>query len=785
MDKTKSNRIYNILLVLCSSVFLLYFYGPVLFSPNDFLFTTYGDGFSQYFNFTYYIKHNPGYFDFTGTNYPYGEHYFFSDGQPFFAAFLKTLYGVFPFIGDYTIGILNFFALFSLWATPLLLFSILRRTGVHPLLGIFGAIGITALEPQVFRMLSHFSLSYSCAIPLTLYLMMRVAEQKRVALWGLLLMLSNTIWIFTHPYLGLMCCLLTGSVWFFHSLWNFKKLLKSIKNYIFPLLTVLLPVLVFQTVVKLTDTHTDKSGNVYGIFTFCGEPDDVFIPNHPPLKPVVDSMLNSPFEQNWEGWSYVGLTTILTFLLAALVWLFMKIRRKPTSSAKSVQPLVWIAFCASVPLLFLSWALPFRFFPDMLDYVTIIKQFRSLGRFAWPFYYVSTICSIYLINIAFHYLESKNQKILAFLIIIPGPLLYCIEGYEPHREVSTTISGCSNLFSEEFRPEIYKKGFAEIDPDKYQAILPLPYFYQGSGNFFKRPKGGSMHMAMLSSAYLGLPTMSAICARGDVWESRNLLQIISAPFYNKKIAADMPSDKPVLIARSNKYEPVSHWEQWILDRSRFIVSDEDGHSFYELKINDLFDNQCNNILKEFEERRPSLFKKNGWLLQDSTAYIVHEDFDSLESIHTFRGAGAFDCPKTGSHMIKEFATSPENEFSDQEYHMRVWVYNGEMDVMNYVFFVTKGFDGTALHDLNVSRPDEATTINGDWSLIEFSFVAPAGKYQNIQISSYSSLDSKLRIYIDDLVVYTKPGSVYKVIESEDGKVKELIYNGHQIIRQPE
>jgi hypothetical protein len=105
-----------------------------------------------------------------------------------------------------------------------------------------------------------------------------------------------------------------------------------------------------------------------------------------------------------------------------------------------------------------------------------------------------------------------------------------------------------------------------------------------------------------------------------------------------------------------------------------------------------------------------------------------------------------------------------------------------MDAMNYVFFVTKGFDGQALHDFNVSRPDEATTIMGDWSLVSFNFKVPAGSFQSIQLSSYSALQSKTHIIVDELLVYTKSSNVYKVLEKKDSQTRQLIFNGHRLGR---
>ncbi|BDS09525.1 glycosyltransferase family protein [Aureispira anguillae] len=777
MFQFKKENIYNYLILLLSSVFLFYFYGAVLEAPNEILFSKYGDGFWQYFNFTSYVKHSESYLEHTVSNYPYGEHIVYFDGQPFFGAILHFLVGYFPFLGNYTIGILNGIAMFCIWWTPFLLFGILRRLEVRPILSVWGAIGITFLEPQVFRLLGHFSLSYSCAIPLTVYLLLRIHERKSVIFWTFLLLLSNLIWLYTHPYLGLMCCLLAGSIFFFYWLAYFKTIARNLSYYIVAFSGALSPIVIFQTVIKLTDEHTAKPEDVYGIFNYCGEPDDVFLPNHPPFRPLLETLSGTTFNQTWEGWAYIGITTILTLSIAFILLIVQKIRKRNPTLLQPISPLVTIAFWASVPILFLSWAFPFTHFPELLDYATPLKQFRSLGRFAWVFYYISTLTSIYLIHRAALFLEQKNKKGLAGLLMFLAPLLYMIEGYSAHIEVANIISQCPNYFLEKYQPQVLKEGFKKINFDDYQAILPLPYYYLGSGNYYRTTLGGTTQMAMLAAAHSGIPTASTIVSRGDVWEGRNLIQLVSPPYYEKKIQADFPSKKPFLITRSNNLEKLNAYEQMIFDRARLLSIDEWGYALYEIDFDDLFANDCNLVLDQFDQVRNSLYPKNGWLVKDSTAYLFYEDFEAQTAPHTFRGKGAFSAPKAGSGNIIKVPLPQQTQ--TETYYIKAWVYNGSIDAMNY--FLVMAF-GDGIKNLGHARPDNAAVINGDWSLIEFSVNIPPNKYKELHINRYSDLSSNKTVYIDDLLIYTGSGPVYKIINEENNQVNELIYNGHNIVR---
>lgn len=775
---------YDVLVVLLSSTFLIYFYGPILIAPNEFLFTKYGDGFSQYFNFTTYVKYSQSYFEHTGANYPYGEQIVYFDGQPFFAALTKLLSTIFPFLGNYTVGIMNSLALFAIWWTPLLLYGILSRIDVKPILAVWGAMGIVFLEPQIFRLTGHFSLSYCCAIPLTIYLLLRIYEQERARLWTGVLLFSNLMWLYTHPYLGLMCCLLTVMVLFFYWCWNLSAVMKCINYYILGFVSGLLPILIFQTLTRLTDKHTSKTEDVYGLFEYCGAPEDVFLPNHPPFKKTASELVGWNLDQTWEGWSYVGVVTMLTLLLVFILGILKKIWNLKKRTKSTSHPTVKILFWASIPILFLSWAYPFIQYPALLDSVKIIKQFRSLGRFSWVFYYVSTLVSIYYIHRGALFLKDKKQGFLAALLLFFGPLLYMVEGYSAHAEIAENLDKYPNYFLEKNCPKVLTDALAEINPADYQAILPLPYYYLGSGNFYRTILGGTTHFSMLTSIYTGIPLATAFIARGDVWESRNLVQLFTAPYYDKKIKADFPSQKPFLITRSNYIEPLTVHEQQVFDRARLISIDKQGYALYALNFEDLFVQENNQVLEEFKENLERLHPKGDWWIEDSTAALFYEGFESLSSTQAFRGQGAFSAPKSGAGTFVKMPL--EASTKARTYQIKAWVFNGEIDAMNHLHVIAFGAnDGGVWERLGQTRPDRTPIINGDWSLIEFSVHIPPNKFKTLHLDYYCGINSKQTVYIDDVLIYSGEGAVYKLIREEKGQVKELIYNGHQVLRKDE
>ena len=163
---------YFILLVLIAA-FVFSFYGKTFISPNKFLFSVSGDAIKNYYTYACHIKNDSSYINFEGMNYPYGEHFLYTDCHPVICTSVKYLSSFFPELPGYSIGLINFFMIFSFFITAVLLLYIFQMYKVNNIIGILGALGITVMAPQVFRMTGHISLSYSFFIPLTFILTLK------------------------------------------------------------------------------------------------------------------------------------------------------------------------------------------------------------------------------------------------------------------------------------------------------------------------------------------------------------------------------------------------------------------------------------------------------------------------------------------------------------------------------------------------------------------------------------------------------------------------------------
>ena len=162
-----NQRLHGLLpyLILFTGSFLLCWYmlGDRLFHLDEIMLNGYGDGLKNNYTFIYHALYGQG-IHFEGMNYPYGEHITYTDGQPL----LLMLENQFGWINSIHSGVLtiNVLVLASLLFTPFIIFRILRFYRLPVWVAVTGALFIAFHSSQIYRIVSHYSLSYAFAIPL-------------------------------------------------------------------------------------------------------------------------------------------------------------------------------------------------------------------------------------------------------------------------------------------------------------------------------------------------------------------------------------------------------------------------------------------------------------------------------------------------------------------------------------------------------------------------------------------------------------------------------------------
>ena len=95
-----------------------------------------------------------------------------------------------------------------------------------------------------------------------------------------------------------------------------------------------------------------------------------------------------------------GMVLTLAAVFIVLSTLTALVRKKGWNAfAVSSHPAWNLLFWASVASLLLALGIPFSLkWETLLNYTGPFRQFRAVGRFVFPFYYIMTITSFYLLG---------------------------------------------------------------------------------------------------------------------------------------------------------------------------------------------------------------------------------------------------------------------------------------------------------------------------------------------------------------------------------------------------
>ncbi len=192
------------------------------------------------------------------------------------------------------------------------------------------------------------------------------------------------------------------------------------------------------------------------------------------------------------------------------------------------KPLV-IAFFL---MLMLAASFPFYIYPlDLLvEYIPLLPQFRSTGRFAWWIYYLfQIIAAIWLFNWG----KPREQLHYSRIIFYLYALLLGVE--------SIYITG-KNPFTKD--AHLINKRF---NPQQYQAILALPLFSAGSEKFGFAGSDAAIATGFVYSFGSGLPLVDYSMSRTSLQTAANINQLCSAPYFKNKYFDALPSTKDFLL----------------------------------------------------------------------------------------------------------------------------------------------------------------------------------------------------------------------------------------------
>ncbi len=766
-------RLLFILLVLFATIITLLFYYPIVFHPNDFMFNNEGDGIKNYFTYCYHIKFDHNFIDFEGMNFPYGEHFLYTDCHPVVANFIKLISGILPVFSEYSIGILNFLMILSIFLTFIVTYYLLLEFNINKWFSLLFCIGVTLLAPQIFRLVGHLALSYSVAIPLSWLLLIKVFKNQNNRKYIILLYVNNIFWLFIHSYLGII-------ILFFLSLMMVVKFVldknkvNKLKHYLVLISTVILPILFFYAFAILTDTHINRTDNPSGFFQYNAELDDVFLPHHPPLKPLFDKLTGNIIAQQWEAWSYVGFTTTLLFAIIIILSIIQFLKKNPNSILYKLfdSKILNISLISAVVVLLFAMAIPFKQINGLIDYLPFVKPFRATGRFTWPFYFVAMVFSASVLQKIYDIASGKKQIVFMTALCVFVGCFNILEGLPYHLDVSKSITTTKNVFKKEELSSTYIKALQLINSSKYQAIITLPFYYQGSECFSRPRMYKTVTSSFIISYHTGIPIVCAYLTRTSVPESKKIVQIVSPAFYTKQIQYDIKSTKPFLVMTTN--DSITDYEKEILRKCKALYISEEI-SIYALQPEDLFYNSASEVFENYQHAKTNLFYNQHFQVSSDSSFLYYNGFEKSASTHIFRGKGGFQSIKVGKNTFAEFA--PYTFKTDKIYHVSLWMYNGMKDALNdwFRFIIEEHDEDKGTIETTTYFPEQSEIINGNWTLLEGTFEVKNPK-SKVYIISKGKENATQELFADDLLIKENGVDIYNLISDN-----ELFYNNHQVL----
>ncbi|MBC7552485.1 MAG: hypothetical protein H7257_00750, partial [Taibaiella sp.] len=319
----------------------------------------------------------------------------------------------------------------------------------------------------------------------------------------------------------------------------------------------------------------------YGILANCTTLKDVVISSSSPIWAFIGTHI-APGEiaDGGEGRSYIGHTSIITLLVVLGIIVRNRFATRGDSPAMPLHRIdpVWlfVAFAAFV----FSSGVPFVWHMEwLLDYVSTLKQFRTLGRFNWIFYYVITIYSSVVIYHGYARYIAANKNAMAYTILLGGMGLWAFEasGYvaRTHRAVDAGYDNYNTLTSANEQTWLQFLQEHKYKKEDFQALLVLPFFETGSEKLWvcsdENASAWGIAVGIKASLQLHLPMVDGMMSRTSWPIAFSQVKIAGGPYTYKPMLDTLPNEKPFLLLRLDD-QVLNPDQQYLLQ-----ASDSIGH----------------------------------------------------------------------------------------------------------------------------------------------------------------------------------------------------------------
>jgi hypothetical protein len=418
-------------------------------------------------------------------------------------------------------------------------------------------------------------------------------------------------------------------------------------------------------------------------------------------------------------------------------------------------------------LLLFAFCFPFKSWPSLLDVVPMVEQFRAVGRFTWPFYFVATVFAATVLDQWAGRDGHRSWGIRSWMALAV-PLTWVVEGWTAHERMGGKLGPGSP-----FIQTAKELGTMDIQfLQQHQAILPLPYFNFGSESFTRPSLDGITQAALPLSHQLHMPILGSILSRVSVPESRTLTQLVSAAWYRKPIAGLLDPTRPYLIVRSD--EPLTTSEHELLAHATPIGPCGKAQQ-YSITHAALFRDARAEEWARFQRIRATLIERGDLLSTDTISRVYRVDGENAPCASPRSGGRCFTGPKLGVRELGTFAM--DGITAGDTIVVSLWFHNATPEALNHGLRL-EAVQGSAVSSIS---PNEAEHIDGDWSLVELPVVA-VGSDPRVELRTVCRTHLERTLIMDELLLRRSGQDVYWLERPIADGTEVLFKNGHRITR---
>ncbi|HZV69598.1 MAG TPA: hypothetical protein VFG10_08640 [Saprospiraceae bacterium] len=531
------------------------FFSRIIKCPACYLFADEGDGLKNYYTLAWYVQHDKGW-HFSGMNYPYGENIIYTDNEPLLALTLRWIDQHVIDMDRHVVGTLNMLLLLSLYFSVLLIYKLLRRWEVGKWWALASSLFIIFLSPQLWRIHGHYALAYVCFLPLLFLLLdLLIRSEKKRWVWSVLCGSLVIVMSLTHLYFLLISVVMLSS--FFIFWWWYYRKEKNLLRAVLPWLAgvIVFPVFIILGIRHITDTITDRPTEPFGLDVLSVNFGSTFIPFISPFDKIWTVLLHQEVP-NFERIAYTGFIGLL-MLPVILFFLFRKRDEQPlTLHVKAFLGAAVMTWLMAAGIFYQNG---FKF---LWEIVPVLKQFRSLGRLGFSFYYLYMIVCSYLLWQFFVRMRLREMGSTAGYILVIISVFWGFESYLNIKGVRDPVFRHNKFMSsakDDYVPLLEKAGHKAED---FQAILQFPLVAIGNENLGVARGFWTFREGIHVSFETGLPMIDYAMSRTSVSQGLDIIELISSPYFEKKRTMAMDT-RPLLLVCE---------EEFVIPAERRIIS---------------------------------------------------------------------------------------------------------------------------------------------------------------------------------------------------------------------